>query len=252
MENKKGTQNRVGAILSIAGLAIIFVFCLILLLGTTPSEKHKGKLEIMTIDAVSGEALEGAEVRIWNEDKNFISEYKTSDKHGKIKITKLEEGKYYICEINAPKGYSINKNIQEIDVTKNNTAVANIEHKKNTKTATPDNAEKELPNTNNQRDNYISTLGYKGPVNFLFCLAMFSFILIPLIGIVTAVLQLCGRKIKITSLISALASFYTFIALLLYATILYCDCGVVTLIFVAILSSIGGILSLAGLKNALQ
>lgn len=149
MENKKGTQNRVGAILSIAGLAINFVFCVILILSE------------FRPDTPQNDATEGT-------------------------------GRHYTIELSG-----------------------------------------EMPS------------------DFMLKIIIISFSVITIIGIITAILQLCGKNIRITSLISALTSFLVFAGWLLFL-IFYPDCCVVVLLLVAIISSIGGILSLAGLKNALQ
>lgn len=84
----------------------------------------KTGIEITKIDSdtnsikPSGEAkLVGAKYEIMDSNKNTIKEL-TIDENNKCSITNLEYGKYYIKELIPGEGYTLDKNIYEIEITK--------------------------------------------------------------------------------------------------------------------------------------
>ena len=105
----------------------------------------KGSLEIIKTDAATGEALAGAEFRIWSDDVEFDQMYEITDAQGRIKITDLEAGRYYICEVKAPEGYALDKTVHEIDVAAEQTAEINIDNSKEPEEKVPEIPEKDKP-----------------------------------------------------------------------------------------------------------
>lgn len=83
-----------------------------------------------------------------------------------------------------------------------------------------------------------------------FTMLFIAIILLSIVGIIFAVMQLCSKNIKGFSIVSALCSFATF-AVYLFYMISYGDGCTVFLLVFALIASIGGLLSLVGLKNAL-
>ena len=113
-------------------------------------EKKKGSLEIIKVDAKTGEALAGAKFRIWSDNKSFGERYEVSDEQGTVKITDLETGRYYVCETEAPDGYIIDDTVYELDVEAGEKAVISIENSKEPEDDTPDKPEKGKPKKNNE------------------------------------------------------------------------------------------------------
>lgn len=67
----------------------------------------KGDLEFTKTDFSESETLPNTKIEIYTNDDKLVFSGKT-DKDGKIVITKLPEGKYYIVEKEAPKNYLVN------------------------------------------------------------------------------------------------------------------------------------------------
>ena len=75
--------------------------------STMTNKKITGTLEFTKIDFSTSEPLPNTTIEIYNSNDTLIYSGKT-DKNGKITINKLEYGKYYIIEKNAPEGYVLN------------------------------------------------------------------------------------------------------------------------------------------------
>ena len=83
-----------------------------------------------------------------------------------------------------------------------------------------------------------------------FTMLFMVIILFSIAGIAFAIMQLCNKNIKNASIVSALCSFATFSVYLL-SKVSYVDGCTIFLLVFALIASIGGLLSLVGLKNAL-
>ena len=116
-------------------------------------EKKKGSLEIIKVDAKTGEALAGAKFRIWSDNKSFGERYEVSDEQGTVRITDLETGRYYVCETEAPDGYIVDDTVYELDVEAGEKAVISIENSRAPEEDTPDRPDKDKPEKDKPKKN---------------------------------------------------------------------------------------------------
>lgn len=116
-------------------------------------EKKKGRLEIIKVDAKTGEALAGAKFRIWSDNKSFGERYEVSDEQGTVRITDLETGRYYVCETEAPEGYIVDDTVYELDVEAGEKAVISIENSRAPEEDTPDRPDKDKPEKDKPKKN---------------------------------------------------------------------------------------------------
>lgn len=116
-------------------------------------EKKKGSLEIIKVDAKTGEALAGAKFRIWSDNKSFGERYEVSDAQGTVRITDLETGRYYVCETEAPDGYIVDDTVYELDVEAGEKAVISIENSRAPEEDTPDRPDKDKPEKDKPKKN---------------------------------------------------------------------------------------------------
>lgn len=80
------------------------------------SDTRKPALEIIKVDTKTKEPLANAKFKIIKTEDNTISEYMT-DENGKITIQDLPEGIYTVEEITAPKGYILDTQHKEIELS---------------------------------------------------------------------------------------------------------------------------------------
>ena len=116
-------------------------------------EKKKGSLEIIKVDAKTGEALAGAKFRIWSDNKSFGERYEVSDEQGTVRITDLETGRYYVCETEAPDGYIVDDTVYELDVEAGEKAVISIENSRAPEEDTPNRPDKDKPEKDKPKKN---------------------------------------------------------------------------------------------------
>ena len=77
-----------------------------------------GSLEITKTDIDTSEPLEGAELRLTNQEGNVVGTL-TTDKNGKVTFKNLPYGDYKLEETKAPEGYVLNKESKIIKITEN-------------------------------------------------------------------------------------------------------------------------------------
>lgn len=82
-----------------------------------------GDLDFTKTDISTGEALPNTTIEVYNAETNELIGTYVTDFEGKVSIKKLEAGKYYILEKNAPEGYELNPEKMYFEVTKNGEVV---------------------------------------------------------------------------------------------------------------------------------
>lgn len=80
------------------------------------SNREKGGIQILKVDAATGVPLEGAKFRVTTKNGLLIGEYVT-DKQGHINLSGLDNGWYTILEIEAPNGYILDDVKKDVEVT---------------------------------------------------------------------------------------------------------------------------------------
>ena len=109
---------------------------------TLDNKYPKGELEFTKTDLVTGDPLPDTKIEIFTENGVKVFEGRT-DENGKIIITDLPVGKYFILESDAPDGYILNEEKMWFSITENGEIVkANMTNEKIV----------EVPNTLQEKD----------------------------------------------------------------------------------------------------
>lgn len=109
---------------------------------TLDNKYPKGELEFTKTDLVTGDPLPDTKIEIFTENGVKVFEGRT-DENGKIIITNLPVGKYFILESDAPDGYILNEEKMWFSITENGEIVkANMTNEKIV----------EVPNTLQEKD----------------------------------------------------------------------------------------------------
>ena len=109
---------------------------------TLDNKYPKGELEFTKTDLVTGDPLPDTKIEIFTEDGVKVFEGRT-DENGKIIITDLPVGKYFILESDAPDGYILNEEKLWFSITENGEIVkADMTNEKIV----------EVPNTSQEKD----------------------------------------------------------------------------------------------------
>ena len=97
----------------------------------TKLELNTGKIVLNKVDADTKEPIENVEFELYNSSKKLLGNYKT-DKNGKIQISNLFQGKYYLKEIKTNENYVLDENSQdyEVNVNYNKTSTITAENKR--------------------------------------------------------------------------------------------------------------------------
>ena len=100
------------------------------------NEQYKGSIKVIKTDADTKKVLSGVEFSLYDQDENEIADFVTDD-NGEIFIDKLPIGRYYLQETKTQKGYYLDDEMQEIDLTTSNLdQVLEIENEQREKSAT--------------------------------------------------------------------------------------------------------------------
>ena len=79
------------------------------------TNREKGGIQILKVDAATGVPLEGAKFRVTTKNGLLIGEY-TTDRQGHINLSGLENGWYTILEVEAPKNYILDDVKRDVEV----------------------------------------------------------------------------------------------------------------------------------------
>ena len=82
------------------------------------NELKRGGINVIKVDSETGQALPGAIFRLYTikDEKTSDLGLFTSDQNGKVSITNLEYGRYFLEEITPPKGYTVDDRITELTI----------------------------------------------------------------------------------------------------------------------------------------
>lgn len=81
------------------------------------NRKYKGSIKVIKTDGKTKEPLEGVSFTLYDQDKKTIGNFLT-DENGEIFIGSLPIGTYYLQETATQKGYKLDDDIKEINLTK--------------------------------------------------------------------------------------------------------------------------------------
>lgn len=100
---------------------------------------NETKIEIVKKDAETEKPLQGAKFNILDASGNIVYSDITTNEEGLAVIDKVLPGKYYIQEIKAPEGYTLYKDLIEIDIELNQKYTVNVNNYEK-----PEDEEKEV------------------------------------------------------------------------------------------------------------
>ena len=83
------------------------------------NSRYKGSIKVIKTDGDTKQPLKGVEFTLYNGSQDKIGSYKT-DKNGEILIEDLALGTYYLQETQTLKGYALDDQMREINLTKDN------------------------------------------------------------------------------------------------------------------------------------
>lgn len=83
------------------------------------NSRYKGSIKVIKTDGDTKQPLKGVEFTLYNGSQEKIGSYKT-DKNGEILIEDLALGTYYLQETKTLKGYALEDQMREINLTKDN------------------------------------------------------------------------------------------------------------------------------------
>lgn len=109
--------------------------------------KNETKIIVNKKDKETKKALEGVTFKLLDENKKVVKEYLKTNKEGKITISNLMPGKYYLVETATLDGYVKDSKEIKIEVALNETVTVNVDNEKEVIKETPKTAEKKLPVT---------------------------------------------------------------------------------------------------------
>ena len=120
--------------------------------STMKDKKITGKFEFSKIDFSTDEPLPNTTIEIYKKDSNELVFTGKTDKNGNIKIDRIEYGKYYILEKEAPEGYLLNEEKMYFEIPEDGKVVkATMKDKKITSslefTKVDFSTDEALPNT---------------------------------------------------------------------------------------------------------
>lgn len=93
-------------------------------------EKNNTKIIIEKKDKETKESLKGAKFEVLDKNLKVIQVTETN-KEGKIIINNLLPGTYYIREIKAPEGYTLDEKMKKIDIKMNEELLVEVKNEKN-------------------------------------------------------------------------------------------------------------------------
>ena len=89
-------------------------------------EKITGKLEFTKVDFSEDNPLPNTLIEIYNAENDELIFSGRTDENGSIIIEKIEYGKYYILEKEAPEGYELNPERMYFEIKENGEVVKSI------------------------------------------------------------------------------------------------------------------------------
>ena len=94
--------------------------------STMKDEKITGKLEFTKVDFSEDNPLPNTLIEIYNAENDELIFSGRTDENGSIIIEKIEYGKYYILEKEAPEGYELNPERMYFEIKENGEVVKSI------------------------------------------------------------------------------------------------------------------------------
>ncbi|WP_054956533.1 collagen binding domain-containing protein [Paenibacillus dakarensis] len=80
------------------------------------NEIYIGSVELLKVDAATGETLQGAEFELWDTADNVVRTGLTTDQDGKLFVDQLKAGGYQFVEVKAPDDYVLSVTPLEFEI----------------------------------------------------------------------------------------------------------------------------------------